>query len=76
MNRYKRVLILVWIGLKTGRWNFLLSKCNVLGMGKNNENRDHRIQGVMLKRVTQEKDLGVEIAMGGKQGSTVPGSYR
>ena len=36
-------------------------------MGKNNENRDYRIQGVILERVTQEKDLGVVIDMGGKQ---------
>ena len=36
-------------------------------MGKNNENRDYRMQGVILERVTQEKDLGVVIDMGGKQ---------
>ena len=36
-------------------------------MGKNNENRDYRIQGVILEHVTQEKDLGVVIDMGGKQ---------
>ena len=36
-------------------------------MGKNNENRDYRIQGVILERVTQEKDLGVGIDTGGKQ---------
>ena len=38
---------------------FNLSKGKVLGMGKNNENRDYRMQGVILERVTQEKDLGV-----------------
>ena len=37
-------------------------------MGKNNESRDYRMQpGVILERVTQEKDLGVVIDMGGKQ---------
>ena len=36
-------------------------------MGKNNENRDCRMQGVILEHVTQEKDLGVAIDMGGKQ---------
>ena len=36
-------------------------------MGKNNENRDYRMQGVILERVTQEKDLGVVIDTGGKQ---------
>ena len=36
-------------------------------MGKNNENRDYMMQGVMLERVTQEKDLGVVIDMGGKE---------
>ena len=36
-------------------------------MGKNNENRDYKMQGVILERVTQEKDLGVVIGMGGKQ---------
>ena len=36
-------------------------------MGKNNENRDYRMQGVILERVTQGKDLGVVIDMGGKQ---------
>ena len=36
-------------------------------MGKNNENRDYRTQGVILERVTQEKDLGVGIDTGGKQ---------
>ena len=46
---------------------FNLSKCKVLGMGKNNENRDYRMQGVILERVIQEKDLGVVIDMGGKQ---------
>ena len=39
----------------------------MLGMGKNNENRDYRMQGVILERVTQEKDVGVVIDMGGKQ---------
>ena len=34
-------------------------------MGKNNENRDYMMQRVMLERVTQEKDLGVVIDMGG-----------
>ena len=28
---------------------------------------DYRMQGVILKSVTQEKDLGVVIDMGGKQ---------
>ena len=37
---------------------FNLRKCKVLGMGKNKENRDYRMQGVILERVTQEKDLG------------------
>ena len=36
-------------------------------MGKNNENRYYRMQGVILLRVTQEKDLGVVIDTGGKQ---------
>ena len=36
-------------------------------MGKNNENRDYRMQGVILERVTREKDLGVVIDTGGKQ---------
>ena len=36
-------------------------------MGKINENRDYRMQGVILERVIQEKDLGVVIDMGGKQ---------
>ena len=36
-------------------------------MGKNNENRHYRMQGVILERVTQEKDLGVVIDTGGKQ---------
>ena len=36
-------------------------------MGKNNENRVYRMQGVILERVTQEKDLWVVIDMGGKQ---------
>ena len=44
-----------------------MSKCKVLGMGKNNENRDYRMQGLILERVTQEKDLGVVIDIGGKQ---------
>ena len=46
---------------------FNLSKCKVLGIGKNNGNRDFRMQGVILERVTQEKDLGVVIDMGGEQ---------
>ena len=36
-------------------------------MGKNNENRDYRMQGVILECVTQEKDLGVVIDTGGNQ---------
>ena len=31
------------------------------------KNRDYRMQGVILECVTQEKDLGVVIDMGGKQ---------
>ena len=46
---------------------FNLRKCKVLGMGKNNENRDYRMQGIILERVTKEKDLGVVIDMEGKQ---------
>ena len=37
---------------------FNLSKCKVLGMRKNNENGDYRMQGVIMECVTQEKDLG------------------
>ena len=44
-----------------------LSKCKVFWMGRNNENRDYMMQGVILESVTQEKDLGVVIDMGGKQ---------
>ena len=36
-------------------------------MRKNNENRDYRMQGVILEHVTQEKDLGVGIDTGGKE---------
>ena len=36
-------------------------------MGKNNENRDYRMQGVILECHTHEKDLGVVIDTGGKQ---------
>uniref|UniRef100_A0A8C4NHQ9 Uncharacterized protein n=1 Tax=Eptatretus burgeri TaxID=7764 RepID=A0A8C4NHQ9_EPTBU len=43
-------------------------------MGKNNENRDYRIQGVILERVTQERDLGVVTDTGGKQAHTMLGS--
>ena len=35
-------------------------------MGKNNENKDYRMQRVNLERVTQEKDLWVVKDMGGK----------
>ena len=52
---------------KDWQMEFNLSKFKVLGMGKNNENRDYRMQGVILERITQEKDLGVVIDMGGKQ---------
>ena len=52
---------------KDWQMEFNLSKCKVLGMGKNNENRDYRMQGVILECVTQEKDLGVVIDTGGKQ---------
>ena len=52
---------------KDWQMEFNLRKCKVLGMGKNNENRDYGMQGVILERVTQEKDLGVVIDMGGKQ---------
>ena len=36
-------------------------------MGKNNENRNYRMQGVILERVRQEKGLVVVIDTGGKQ---------
>ena len=52
---------------KDWQMEFNLSKCKVFGMGKNNENRDYMRQVVILERVTQEKDLGVVIDMGGKQ---------
>ena len=54
-----------WV--KDWQMEFNLSKCKVLGMGKNNENRDYKMQEVILECVTQEKDLGVVIDMGGKQ---------
>ena len=38
----------------------------MLGRGKNKENRDYRMQGVILECVTQEKDLAVVIT--GKAG--------
>ena len=52
---------------KDWQMEFNLSKCKVLGMRKNNENRDYRMQGVILERVAQGKDLGVVIDTGGKQ---------
>ena len=39
----------------------------MLRLGKNNKNKDCIMQGVLLEHVTQEKDLGVVINMGGKQ---------
>ena len=36
-------------------------------MGKNNDNRDYTMQGVILECVKQEKDLGVEIDTGVEQ---------
>ena len=51
---------------KDWQMEFNLNKCKVLGMGKNNENRDYRMQGVILECVTQ-KDLGVVIHRKGKQ---------
>ena len=50
---------------KEWQMEFNLSKCKVLGMGKNNENGDYRMQGVIL----EEEDLGVVIDTGGKQAS-------
>ena len=44
-------------------------------MGKNNENRDYRMQGVILECVTQEKDLGVVIDMGGKQAAQCQAAF-
>ena len=52
---------------KDWQMEFNLSKCKVLEMGKNNENRDYRMQVVILECVTQEKDLVVVIGTGGKQ---------
>ena len=52
---------------KDWQMEFNLNRCKVLGMGKNNANRDYRMQGVILECVTQEKDLGVVKYMGGKQ---------
>ena len=43
---------------KDWQMEFNLSKCKMLGKGKNNENRYYRMQGVILECVTQEKDLG------------------
>ena len=45
-------------------------------MGKNNENRDYRMQGVSLECVTQEKDLGVVINMEGKQAAQCQAAIR
>ena len=36
-------------------------------MGKNNANRHYMMQGAILERGTQEKDLGMVIDTGGKQ---------
>ena len=52
---------------KYWQMEFKLTKCKVLGMGKNNENGDYWMQGVILESVTQEKDLWVVIDMGRKQ---------
>ena len=52
---------------KDWQMEFNLRKCKVLGMGKNNENRDYRMQRVILEHVTQEKGLGVGLYMGVKQ---------
>ena len=54
-----------WV--KYWKMKFNLSKCKVFGMGKNNENRDYTMQGVILEHVTQEKDLGVVLDLRGKQ---------
>ena len=44
---------------------FNMRECNVMGMGRNSENRDYMMQGEMLECITQ-KDLGVviDICMG------------
>ena len=42
-------------------------KCEVIGISKNNENRDYMMNGVILECVTREKDLGVVMDTGGKQ---------
>ena len=44
-------------------------------MGKNNENRDYRMQAVILERVTQGKDLGVVIDTGGKQATQCQSAF-
>ena len=46
---------------------FNIKKCKVLGMGKNNENRDYIMQGAILEHVTQAKDLEVVIDTGNKR---------
>ncbi len=61
---------------KDWQMEFNLSQYKVLGMGKNNENRDYRMQGVILEHVTQEKDMGGGNTYGRKAGSTVLVSYR
>ena len=41
-----------------------ITKYQVLGSDKNNENRNYMMHGTVLERVIQEKDLGVVIDMG------------
>ena len=60
---------------KDWQMEFNLSKCKVLGMGKNNENGDYRMQGVIFKCATQEKDLGVVIDTGGKQAAQCQAAF-
>ena len=43
---------------KDWQMEFNLSKCKVLGMGKNNENRDYMMEGAILERVTGEGSGG------------------
>ena len=51
---------------------FNLSKCKVLRIVKNIENKYYIMLGVILERITQEKDLVVVIDTGGKQAAQCP----
>ena len=58
-HTYYKMMLITYEWSKTWRIDFNKTKCEVLYVGKKNEEINYQMGGITLDKVEQEKDIGV-----------------